>query len=125
MKYAFAALARNEFEGLPLICTPSQLRTVTFGEAEDGGAQQFVQICPIPSGDAYLDALNIQSVLTIPVCQLLLGAMALVFTLLAYGGLVLTSRRAISKIKGGAIKDEGGDEGGSGALTAVPVGNAA
>jgi len=95
MKYSFAALALNEFSGLKLHCEPDQLRTIS----SNGTGAPAVQICPISSGEAYLDNLNIQSFLTIANCQLLLFAMAVAFTVLAYIALELTSRAARKKTK--------------------------
>jgi len=90
MKYAFAALTQNEYTNLALYCQPDQLRKLV----TPGGV---VQVCPLESGEAVLDQLNIQPFLTITNCLLLLCLLAGVFTLLAYFALVLTSRRSLAK----------------------------
>lgn len=96
MKYAFTALAVNEFEGLELHCTDAQVRTVL--DRESGTA---IAICPIPDGDTYLQSLNLQEQdwLTVGNCNLIMVLYMVIFTVLAYGGLVLTSHRAISKAR--------------------------
>ena len=68
MKYAFSALAQNEFTNLTLHCTPSQTRLVAVSQLGTP-----VRICPIETGEAYLDNLNVQPFLTIPNCQWLLA----------------------------------------------------
>lgn len=107
MKYAFSALAQNEFTNLTLYCTDDQMRTVGvvapvrtdagMPAADAPPAGQTFQICPIESGEVYLDNLNIQAFLDVPNCQRLLALEAFAFTCLAYFGLEFTSRRARSR----------------------------
>ena len=49
-------------------------------------------------GDVYIDQLNIQPFLTIPVCLALLVGETVLFACLAYFALVATSRRVKSKV---------------------------
>ena len=90
-RYAFGALAMNEFDGLQLTCTTDQLRVVS----DATGAT--LTICPIPDGNAHLASLNLQDWLTVPLCQLFLVIEMVAFTVLAYAGLVFTSQRAMRK----------------------------
>ena len=83
----------NEFDGLPLSCTPDQMRIVS----DATGAT--LTVCPIPDGNAHLASLNLQEWLTVPLCQLFLVVEMGAFTVLAYAGLVLTSRRAMRKAR--------------------------
>lgn len=87
MKYAFAALVQNEFDSLDLHCLPDQLRRVP----STGGS--VIEICPFPNGNAYLDQLNIQDYLTIPMCCIMLAVLTVCFTTLAFFGLLVISRR--------------------------------
>ncbi|CAE8632163.1 unnamed protein product [Polarella glacialis] len=93
MKYAFSALAMNEFDGLTLYCTDDQLRK---GPSTDG---TIVKVCPFLSGQMYLDRLNIQSFLTIPMCCLLLAVMTVIFTILAFFALLVVSKRSRAKAR--------------------------
>jgi ABC-type multidrug transport system ATPase subunit len=77
MKYAFSALAANEFSGLPLECLDDQKKTFV----KNG---QTVVVCPFADGDAYLDTLNIQKWLTITNCCVMLAVLMVSFTALAY-----------------------------------------
>jgi len=88
-KYAFIAMARNEFGGLNLHCSADQIRVLP---SEDGGG--LVPVCSFPSGEVYLDSLNFQSFLSIGACAAFLGAEAVAFTVLAFAGLVFVARRS-------------------------------
>lgn len=90
-KYSFAAMAQIEFGGLSIRCTGKQLQT-KFGE--DGAAVEF---CAIPSGDDFLDKLNIQEILTLRNCALLLVVLLVAFKVLAFVGLVVISRKNRAK----------------------------
>jgi len=105
MKYAFAVLAQNEFSGLDLHCTADQLRKLI---AQDNTV---VEVCPVPSGDHFLATLNIQSVLTIENCLLLLVVLTGAFTTLAYFGLLAISHRvrAKSRVQGVPMSASGKD----------------
>jgi len=98
MKYAFTALVRIEFDGLPLRCTDGQLQQV-LDPVSNQNNQTAVEFCPFPSGDAYLRTLNLESWLTVGACQACLGGMALGLTILAYFGLAFTSHVALSKTR--------------------------
>eukprot|EP00929_Paragymnodinium_shiwhaense_P048241 TRINITY_DN24414_c0_g1_i1.p1 TRINITY_DN24414_c0_g1~~TRINITY_DN24414_c0_g1_i1.p1 ORF type:complete len:663 (+),score=98.59 TRINITY_DN24414_c0_g1_i1:38-2026(+) len=87
-KYAFAALAQIEYTGLDLHCTEDQYKRVV---TKNG---QTVELCSFQTGEDYLQTLNIQEALTVPVCAALLVAIAVVFTILAYLGLVLITRKS-------------------------------
>merc|ERR1711979_117825 len=50
-KYAFAALAQNEFEGLTLHCKPDQLRPVVSEQGE------MMELCHFLTGEDYLKQL--------------------------------------------------------------------
>jgi len=86
MKYAFSALATNEFHGLPLECLDDQKMTFV----KNG---QTVVICPYLDGDAYLDTLNIQEWLTIRNCCLMLALLTVTFMALAFLSLAALSWR--------------------------------
>lgn len=88
-KYAYIALALNEFGGLNLHCTSDQLRMLP---REDGSG--VVPVCAFPSGEIVLDSLNFQSFLSIEVCAALLVVEAVAFTALAFAGLVFVARRS-------------------------------
>jgi hypothetical protein len=90
-KYAFAALAQIEFGGLKLHCTDKQMQK---GIGQDGNPFTF---CPAASGEAVLEKLNIQEILTELNCALLLMVIVVVFKILAYFGLVMVSRKNKAK----------------------------
>ena len=71
-----------------------QLRTLT---DEDG--REF-QDCPHTKGDTYLATLGVQEWLTINLCMWLLFAMTVAFTVLAYVGLLLVTRRSMARASG-------------------------
>lgn len=96
MKYSFSAIVQNEFNGLSLHCTDTQYRQII---VHTPAGEQIIKVCPYTTGDQYVDQLNIQAFLTIPMCMVLLAVMAVGFTLLAYLGLVLVSRRSRAKAK--------------------------
>ena len=68
MKYAFSALATNEYGGLELSCGPDEYIVVTI----DGASRS---VCPFESGDVFLETFNIESYLTIGTCQVCLMGM--------------------------------------------------
>ena len=68
MKYAFSALATNEYTGLKLVCQPDE-----YIDVEINGV--VTSICPFEIGEAFLETFNIEKELTIAVCQLSLVAM--------------------------------------------------
>jgi len=86
MKYAFSALAENEFSGLALDCLDSQKKTFS----KNG---QTVRVCPYSDGDAYLDTLNIPKWLNITNCCLMLAGLTVVFMFLAFISLAFLSWR--------------------------------
>lgn len=86
MKYAFSGLARNEYTKLSLYCTQSQYRQIPVNGT-------VVQICPLPSGEAFLARLNIEEWLSVGMCCLLLGIITITGQTLAYLGLVMVTRR--------------------------------
>jgi len=92
MKYAFSALASNEFEGLALECLDDQKRSFV----KNG---QTVVVCPYPDGDAYLATLNIQGWLSIANCCLMLGVLLVTFTLLAFIALSLLTWKTTGRIQ--------------------------
>lgn len=100
MKYAYSALAKNEFSGLDLYCKADQLRSVVTG------AGRLEYVCPYPSGDLYLDSLNIQPALTILNCCLLLALLAVVFTTLAFFGLSMITSAVQAKSRAASVKDK-------------------
>mmetsp|Transcript_50052 Transcript_50052/g.89833 ORF Transcript_50052/g.89833 Transcript_50052/m.89833 type:complete len:652 (-) Transcript_50052:66-2021(-) len=91
MKYSFTALAENEFTGLRLHCTDDQLRSMPLSDGS------FLKICPMEHGEDFLESLNIQEFLSIETCCLLLAIEAMVFTILAFLGLLFISRRSRAK----------------------------
>lgn len=93
MKYSFAALALNEFQGLELHCTPEQFKKI---EKPDGS---FLLNCPFKTGEDYLANLNIQEFLDVQSCCLFLCAGTVLFTVLAYIGLRIISTRTRNKGK--------------------------
>lgn len=109
-KYAFAALAQNEFGGLVLHCTPDQLRPVP---TEEGG---MATICNFRTGDDYLRQLNVAEFLTIENCAFFLMGIGVLCTCLAYVGLLWISRgqkvqsgtKAGSQNQSAATPDESG-----------------
>ena len=94
MKYAFSALARNEFANLTFYCKEDQYRVL--GVDPLGNP---ITICPITNGDIWIDNVNIQEFLSIPLCQALLATMAVAFTVLAYFGLAMASHAARARGK--------------------------
>lgn len=92
-KYAFASLSQNEFTGLDLQCTSSELREVRTPEGET------LRLCMYTSGEDVLANLNIQDFLSIQNCILLLMALSCALTYLAYLALLATSNSVRSKIR--------------------------
>jgi len=86
MKYAFVALIKNEFEGLALHCTDSQLTQVPFFNATTN-TTTFKGICARPSGEAVISVLGFDKEGSIQVNVVILAAMYVVLLLLAYGAL--------------------------------------
>lgn len=91
MKYAFSALALNEYKGLELHCTADQFKKI---EKPDGS---ILLNCPFMTGEDFLTNLNIQEFLDVQTCCLFLCAGTVVFTVLAYIGLLIISRRTRNK----------------------------
>lgn len=107
IKYAFSAIALNEFQGLELYCKEDQFRVLpatmnvgmppstntTFQE----GKPMEAKVCIFPDGEAYLENMNIQEFLSIELACILLAVMACACTLLAFCGLSWISRKSRAK----------------------------
>eukprot|EP00927_Polykrikos_kofoidii_P066646 TRINITY_DN62206_c0_g1_i1.p1 TRINITY_DN62206_c0_g1~~TRINITY_DN62206_c0_g1_i1.p1 ORF type:complete len:664 (+),score=76.22 TRINITY_DN62206_c0_g1_i1:24-1994(+) len=90
-KYAFAALAQNEFTELDIHCSEDQFQSV---RSPDG---EVMRVCRFESGEAFLNTLNISEFLTIEVCAGLLLAIAVSFTIMAYIGFSIVTSRSQAK----------------------------
>jgi ATP-binding cassette subfamily G (WHITE) protein 1 len=81
MKYAFTALARNEYNGLDLYCRDDELMLIEIGVE---GSGDFKEICPFSTGEDFLETFNIEDFLTIPVCHIMMIVMTCLGYVLAY-----------------------------------------
>jgi len=81
MKYAFVALVKNEFTGLHLHCTDSQLTPVPIVV---NGTDTVLQICGRQSGEQVIDILGFNSEGSIAVNVIVLCGMYIGLLLLAY-----------------------------------------
>jgi ABC-type multidrug transport system permease subunit len=87
MKYAFAGLAQNEYTGLTLHCNPSEL--IQVGDS--------TPICPFLEGEDFLETYNIQSFLTIGMCQIMLVGLTTMAFLGAFAALCRLVRKDTSR----------------------------
>jgi ABC-type multidrug transport system ATPase subunit len=93
-KYAFAAIAQTEFDGLRMTCTEEQWRNSV---TETGS---FSRVCPFTSGEAFLETLNIQDFLSVTNCGLFLIGLIFVFKCFAFLALLSLSRKASAQASG-------------------------
>ena len=84
---------------------PEQMRHIV---ASDGTT---LEACPFVSGDDFLATFNIQQFLTIPVCMILLLCLTLVFTALAYCGLLMITSRVKAKSRAAFVHSKTGSSG--------------
>jgi len=90
-KYAFAAIAQTEFDGLTMTCSADQWR---ISMTSDGGV---AKVCPFTTGEAVLESLNIQDFLSVGNCALFLIGLTVIFMGLAYLALLRLSHKASAR----------------------------
>jgi len=81
MKYAFVALIKNEFSGLHLYCTDSQMTPIP---VTNGTVTTIVPYCARTNGEQVISLLDFDSEGTIAVNVVVLAAMYFILLILAY-----------------------------------------
>ena len=100
VRYAFAALMQNEFNGLELHCTPSQ-EMVPDGipgieNLPKALLESIPPICPIQKGEQYIELYGFDLVDT-KRCLIMLGILLVMTLILAYAALFLTAAKSRGK----------------------------